>query len=128
MRKVLYSPGYGAGWSTWASGWAGNSVAKRLATDPVLVDLVERDEHTGRVTVDEAIEVGIPLIREDHNDGWVYEASIPFLKRCFEITEPDLPYCGGVHQLKVTTVSGPFRIEDYDGHESVIEPDQEEWW
>jgi hypothetical protein len=29
--------------------------------------------------------------------------------------------------LKITTVSGPYRIEDYDGFETVYEPNDYEW-
>ena len=39
MVAVLYSPGYGAGWSTWAS----PEIREQILFDPVLVDLVEHE-------------------------------------------------------------------------------------
>ena len=34
----------------------------------------------------------------------------------------------GIHaMLKIAEVSGPYRIEEYDGSESVIEPDDYDW-
>ncbi len=36
-------------------------------------------------------------------------------------------YYGGLRTAKVTTVHGPFRIDEYDGFESVIEISRQEW-
>jgi hypothetical protein len=38
MIAVLYSPGFGAGWSTW-------SAPKELIFDPEIVELVEKNQH-----------------------------------------------------------------------------------
>ena len=40
MVAVLYSPGYGAGWSTWAS----TDIREQILYDPGLVDLVEHEK------------------------------------------------------------------------------------
>lgn len=101
-RKVLYSPGYGAGWATWNSRFG-----KALCTDETLVDMVERGEHKTNL---EAFE-----------------------QRCREIVgaeegkDPYICYLG-VDGLEVAEVSGPFRIDEYDGSESVIEALDEVWW
>lgn len=44
---VLYSPGYGAGWSTWAD----KGLCERLLFDPVVVDWVEAGK-VGEVPTD----------------------------------------------------------------------------
>lgn len=44
---VLYSPGYGAGWSTWAD----KGLCERLLFDPVVVEWVEAGK-VGEVPVD----------------------------------------------------------------------------
>ena len=40
LVAVLYSPGYGAGWSTWAS----TDIREQVLYDPGLVDLVEHEK------------------------------------------------------------------------------------
>jgi len=42
LVAVLYSPGYGAGWSTWASA----DIRDQVLYDPGLVDLVEHEKWT----------------------------------------------------------------------------------
>lgn len=46
----------------------------------------------------------------------------------FKVAFPDMdiPYLGGIWNLKVMEVSGPFRIEEYNGNESVQEV-YEDW-
>ena len=107
-RRVLYSPGFGAGWSSWA-----DEHGLALATDPELVRLCE----AGEVVIEGACTYG-------RAEVFVQPA---FLARLREICGEDLPYCGGLRDLRVCEVSGPFRIEEYDGAESVIEPSDQEW-
>jgi len=40
LVAVLYSPGFGAGWSTWAS----SDIREQILFDPGLVDLVENEK------------------------------------------------------------------------------------
>jgi len=107
-RKVLYSPGFGAGWSTWA-----HKHSKELATDHKLVELAEQ----GKVLLSEHSR----MISEEH-------VHPEFLLRVKEICGDDTPYLGGLRDLRVTEVSGPFQIEEYDGSESIRCKDQEDWW
>ena len=38
------------------------------------------------------------------------------------------PKANGIHaDLKIATVSGPYRIEEYDGSETIMEPNSYKW-
>jgi hypothetical protein len=107
-RKALVSPGFGAGWSTWAS-----SHAKELATDAELIRLVEAGEHLR------------PDAKRHGDDIPVTDA---FRARVLEITGGEDPYYGGVFGLEVQEVSGQFRVDEYDGYESITEASDQEWF
>jgi hypothetical protein len=119
MKKVLVSEGFGAGFATWAN----NSHRKELAEDPELVALVERGEHKGETTYGALADEGLPLSDLTRSDR--VEASHAFAKRAMTIANGYV-YCGGVFKLKVHEVDGPYRIEEYDGSESLHT--SEEWW
>jgi hypothetical protein len=117
-RKVLYSPGFGAGWASWNS-----ECGKALAEDSELIKLVEAGKHTGRT----------PDTRWREND--YHECSPEFFARAMQLwraggqTDHDsAPYFGGVNGLKVCEVDGPYRIVEYDGSESIEIADRTEWW
>ena len=80
---VLYSPGFGAGWSTW------NQEVPELVFEPVIVDFVEKEQ-------------------------WEELATYVTLKY------PGL-YDGGMRDLEIVwlDVGTEFRINEYDGSESV---------
>jgi hypothetical protein len=92
---VLYSPGYGAGWSTW------NSDIPELVFDPTLVQMV-----LDRVDLQE--------MKDYCSDKWFNK---------------DL-YLGGLEDLCVYWVpqGERFRIDEYDGSESVVLLDNEYWF
>ena len=94
--KVLISPGYGAGWSTWE--------CPEMAFDERLI---------------RAFECGIS--EEDMQALCVECGYAPF-------NSP--PYMGGFDQLKVVEVpSGAvFRIDEYDGFESIEFLDMDDWY
>jgi hypothetical protein len=99
MRKVLISSGYGAGWSTWAN----QGREEFYLFDAPLIAAIERD---GVVTP---------------------EALADFERR--EIAEfGDAGYHGGARNLQVVEVEGPFRVNEYDGFESVEYRDQGTWF
>lgn len=107
-RKALISPGFGAGWSTWAS----NEYREDMLFDPGLIAAVENRE-PGEV------------LFEDH------PAVQDFLKRMGEKHGPDAEcgiYCGGLRDIEVREIHGRFRVEEYDGSESVITRDDDEGW
>jgi len=97
MRKILYSPGYGAGWTSWYSG----SIEEKkfmLEYEPFI----------------EILEAGNKITDED-----IDKFNAAFKKK-FPKAE-DTPYDGGVSQLRVYETNGVIRIEEYDGSESVRE-------
>jgi hypothetical protein len=99
-RKILISPGHGAGWSTWADP---RSVQLLCMTYPPLVDLVENHpEEVANLSSDHPIIQG--LLDEAHR------------------LEPNshIHIGGNVCQLVVFEVNGPFYVDDYDGSESVV--------
>ena len=93
LVAVLYSPGYGAGWSTWAS----EDIRKDVMFDPAIVELVEKEK-------------------------WEE------LKAFVALKYPTL-YTGGLEDLQVEWVpeGTAFRIDDYDGNESIEFRDMTEW-
>jgi len=113
-RKILYSPGYGAGWTSW---FHGSDDAKRfMLTYPPFI---------------KAIEAGEVIPDPGHGD---YVADTPGLigQFCRDFTaafpEEDLPYFGGVDDLQVAEVYGEVKIEEYDGHESVTSRANDDGW
>src|SRR6185312_5154986 len=118
MTKILYSPGFGAGWSTWAHSDKPEFV-KFMLTYPPLIEAVENgeklmpDEHRWN-TADTASAHYHPAVRQG-------------LAEAKEKFGEDYVYCGGADQLAVAEVSGPFRVDEYDGSESIVEASDQEW-
>ena len=98
MTKILYSPGHGAGWSSWNSG-SSQEFKKWLLTYQPVIDAIERDER---------LYEGHPLLEQ--------------LKREAKDKFGEEYVCTlGAGDLEIYEVTGPFRIDEYDGHENVIE-------
>lgn len=98
MRKILISPGFGAGWVTWCHGSREQKLF--MLEDAALVSLVERGEMT----------VGA------------------FMARWNEVFPgEDPPHLGGMDQLTVVEVDGEVLVEDYDGSESIRTRGGSEW-
>ena len=89
---VLYSPGYGAGWSTWCYN---NDLVETLLFHPLIVEKVESG------------------LEKEITTEWLVEQ----FGRDFEDV-----YCGGADQLKIKWLpeGTAFRIDEYDGFETVI--------
>ncbi len=102
MRKILYSPGFGAGWTSWES----NPRVKKLMLEyPLIVKAVERGE----------------VMSEQH------PAIKALLNEC-EALGLDEPYLGGMYQLKIYKAAGRVHINEYDGSESVTEEGSDQGW
>ena len=112
---VLYSPGYGAGWSTW-----NHEYTPEILFDPVLVDLAEQN---------------VKLFWEKHGRKAYYEDYELFP----EIEEKMIQHCaekypgaflGGIDELAVKwlPVGTEFRIHEYDGNESVEVQKEMHWY
>lgn len=97
--KILYSPGYGAGWITWMD-IRTNAGKKFALTCPYLIEAVEKNQVTKEV---------LDKFKED-------------MKRI----DGGNHYCilGG-DQLAVAEIHGKFVIREYDGFESVYSPDND---
>lgn len=91
MKKILVSPGYGAGWSTW------NDKFKEVAEYEPIIKFLEDGG--------------------DRND--LLDAEHPLIQQM--IKDLDLSgFCtAGADQLQVESVDGPYRIDVYDGYEMV---------
>ena len=89
---VLYSPGYGAGWSTWCYN---DDLVETLLFHPLIVEKVE--------------------------SGHENEISTEWLVQQFGKEFEDV-YCVGIGQLKIEWLpeGTVFRIDEYDGFETVI--------
>jgi hypothetical protein len=87
---VLYSPGYGAGWYTWNPGIPG------IVFHPTLVELVEQERS--------------------------HEITQELCKSLLGLTEDDHVCVLGASDLCLMwlPIGTPFRIEEYDGSESIL--------
>ena len=102
--KILISTGYGAGWSTWND--ENKDVARYILTYQPIIEALERGEGVGG------------------NSTLV----IQMCKECLEKFGYNSIYCGGVRNLCVKDVEPPFKINEYDGFESVQYFGGEEWY
>lgn len=90
-RKVLVSPGYGGAYSAWEN----VSVQRAMCEYEPLIEWIEaRDGES------EELHDGHPIIVEMRE-------------------RLGLGYVGGLRDLCVVEVTGPYRITEYDGNESV---------
>lgn len=115
MRKVLYSPGFGAGWTTWNE--SNKEVAKyMLEYQPII----------------EFIDAGGSFSRDDLGGYGATEADHPLLKQlqaeCREKFGATYICLLGAPDLVVAEVSGRVRIEEYDGSESLEEEGSFSGW
>ena len=96
---VLVSPGFGAGWYSWNLDHPG------LLFDPVIVDMVLENRHS-------EIDDYIAQVCADNE------------------LDPDEIYTGGANDLVVRWVDEGkrFRINEYDGSESLVLLDNEDWF
>lgn len=88
---VAYSPGYGAGWATWNS-----DKLETLIFHPDIINMILSNKQS------------------EIDKNWLVEHFGEEFKNV---------YCGGVSNLSIewVPVGTQFRIDEYDGYESVIE-------
>lgn len=96
-REVVVSPGYGAGFCTWMG-------VKNA------YDLVEHPETVRAV-----------------NDGWPFDMWLARMIELGLVDGDDYIYSGGWQDCVVVTVYGPYRIEEYDGNEYIVEMNKTDW-
>jgi len=103
-RKILVSPGFGAGWSSWCYG------PKEAA------QFVAEYE---------------PIIKFLENGGKPKEEFEKLVEELSNIMEKKFGvdfYAGGSKNLRVVEVNGPYMIKEYDGFESVLEQENSDLW
>ncbi len=99
--KVLISRGYGAGWSTWNSG----EVAKYMRTyEPIIKALEKGEELTSES----------PCVEK-------------LVQECKEKFNADYICILGLDGLDVVNVEPSFKIDEYDGLESISTPSDDDW-
>lgn len=108
MRKILYSPGYGAGWTT----WGGDTPEQKrfmLEYQP-FIEWLERGNN----------------LRDDPEQYAVVQQFLQEWAAMFPGVST--PYLGGLRDLQVAEVSGRVRIHEYDGFESIEEEGEFNGW
>ena len=128
-RKILYSPGYGAGWATWND----PSLFLFLTTYQPIIDYIEGG---GTFSPDAGSE--LYLTDEKTQKTIINPDAHPLLLQLLQdavtqgITTPEdgVVYicCLGARDLHVETVSGRFYINEYDGSESLVLEEDQEWY
>ena len=109
-RKIIYSPGYGAGWVSWASSKTREQRLFMLEYQP-FIEILESGKQINSSDIE--------LFEED----W---------RKKFPDDNPfDPPYTGGLGKAEVMEV--PYgvriRIDEYDGSESVeLEGEYDDWY
>ena len=101
MRKILYSPSFGAGWSTWNSG----DTARYMLEYAPIIEALERGE-----TMNESHPAVVQLEADCLAKFGAYVCVL------------------GAEQLEIREVSGRVRIHKYDGSESVEEEGDFDGW
>ncbi len=100
-RKILYSPGWGAGWTTWEPD---PRVKALMLTYAPIVEALERGDK----------------VTEQH-------PAVQQLLADVAAIGANAPYLGGLRDLTFREVSGPVRITEHDGNESIKTPADLNW-
>jgi len=105
--KILRTNNYGAGWSSWCSNENPEVAIFALTYEPII----------------RALEIGGGYRPTEEKEGAAFLAD---LKAKFG-EDADM-YIGGIDNLVVDEVDGPFRINEYDGWESVERISMVNWY
>lgn len=104
MKKLLYSPGYGAGWTT----WEGDAAVRRfMVSYQPIIDALENGD----------------ILDEDHE-------AVEKLRNECAMKFHTVPYLGGVRNLEVLEVEDDVDVQfiEHDGYESYRFRDSGEWF
>jgi hypothetical protein len=104
-RKILYSPGFGAGWITWND----DELAYKLLTYQPIIDFLENGGNS------EDLKKDHPIIK-------------CLEKECKEDFGTDYVCVLGADSLRIAEVNGEVKIEEYDGYERYITRDTDTGW
>lgn len=109
-RKILYSPGYGAGWTSWNR--EDRRVEEYMLTYAPIIEFLERG---GKFTEKDCEEQIHPILQE-------------LKERCKEKFGREEICVLGACDLRIKEVTGRVRIEEYDGAEKVEEEGEYSGW
>lgn len=108
-REILISPKFGAGWSTWAGG--DDRLRNFMLTYKPLIDALKAGEKL--------------LIAGNWHDldskATIIHSALKQFRQDCEEKFGEVPYLGGARDLTVVRVNGPFKVNEYDGNESIEE-------
>jgi hypothetical protein len=115
MRKVLYSPDYGAGWVSWHDGTR-QEKKFMLEYEPIVLYL-----ESGKKFSDCDRDFQPLELYEQFKKDW--DTNFPDKKGIY-------PYFGGLRDLEVTEIPDNVLVEitDYDGYESIKLHYESEFW
>jgi len=114
VRKILYSPGYGAGWSTWNRSEDG--LAKFVLEYEPIISFIEKGGKFNRNDCGDINGNGVhPLLEQLQTDARA------------RFSEDTYICVLGADTLRVAKVNGLVRINEYDGYESIESPGDVEW-
>ncbi len=109
MRKILYSPGYGAGWTSWND----EKIKAFLLTYEPIISFLES---------------GKSFSHRDIEEKTLHPLLVQMRLECLEKFQVSHVCVLGADDLQVATVDGPVRIEEYDGFESYKTRDTDTEW
>lgn len=125
-RKILISPRYGAGWTTWNPDYA-----KELISHKGLIHMVEKYSREysgiGSAGTHDKIWIRVGELHDHSKPDWT---GIPKdLMDVLESISKEYPgtYFGGLRDITVEEVWGPVKVTEYDGYESYTTPDTTDW-
>jgi hypothetical protein len=110
-RKIIISPGFGAGWTTWASG--PKEMIKYLLEQPDLIEYIE----SGKLKDQHQIHDWDSNCPEDLKQ--IINKIETYCKNTWG--ESSYVYFGGLRDAEVVEIPDvPVRVTEYDGKESYI--------
>lgn len=128
MRKILYSPGYGGGWATWAGSLSRDQIVFMLTYPPFIAHLEAEGEfketdRTRQLHLMAAHAREGQLQAVDPLANWEGNELVAQFHRDWvaEFDEGSFPFLGALRDLKVQEVPAGhlFSISEYDGFERV---------
>jgi hypothetical protein len=120
-KKLLYSPGYGAGWST----WEGNPEVRRfMVTYEPIIEFLEAGERFPDESTRFDFDGDGKLMLDD-----LHPILRTFVEECQKRFDT-IPYLGGARDLQYLEVADDARVffDEYDGNESPRFQDTTEWY
>jgi hypothetical protein len=116
-RKILYSPNYGAGWTSWESDI---EMKKFMLTYQPIIDYLEAGSDFKDCDALNKIKYPNTMPQHPINPEILPKCLQQFIADCIE-KFGRVPGLGGARDLVVEEVNGLVLIDDFDGNEN-IEP------